>query len=298
MDFIWNVTGHCNLKCPGCWDPFKAEKTTSYEQLLTTLQSLDLRECKVVTFTGGEPLLQRDLCKVIRKVRDAGVPEVKLCTNGTLLRRRARELAESGITEVHVSLDSIDEDAHASIGNLDQHAAAKNILQELNAFRDEMQAAEAKVAIVLVSVVDPRQIVRFERVLEYATSAGYQVSYQLLCPFSSWLPDITENLGDVGPLFQRLESLHQKYRRTLNFFNLLYLLAAKRYVENGDHEPCGAGQAFQVIDPSGNRHACYRPNSDPINMGCFDERCLIWCRSHGRGERIARMISASNEARP
>jgi hypothetical protein len=65
----------------------------------------------------------------------------------------------------------------------------------------------------------------------------------------------------------------------------------------GQHEPCGAGEKFQVIDPKGERHACYRPASDPINMGCFDERCLIWCRSQSRGEGIVGLLASRNEVR-
>lgn len=296
MDFVWNVTGRCNLRCPGCWDPYKAEGTTPYDDLMQTLDGLDLPSCKVVTFTGGEPLLHRDIFRLMKKVREAGVPQVKICTNGTLLKRKARALIESGVTEVHVSLDSIDEDAHASIGNADPRAAAPLILREVAAFQEEVRQAGAQIAIVLVAVLDPRVLARFERVLTYAEKQRYQVSYQLLCPFADWVPYVTAEYGEVRAFFAMLESLHQRYRGTLNFFNWLYLAAAKRYALTGEHEPCGANEAFQVIDPNGARHACYRPNSDPVNMGCFDERCLIWCRSRGRGEGIVRMLAARSRA--
>jgi molybdenum cofactor biosynthesis enzyme MoaA len=295
MDFVWNLTGRCNLKCPGCWDPFKNEYGSAYDDLLGTLGEIDLSTCKVVTITGGEPLLHRDIFRLIKRIRAAGVPEVKICTNGTLLRRRSRDLVESGITEVHVSLDSIDEDAHASLDNADDFASSKVVIREIEGLRDQIIEAGARIKVVLVAVVDPRRLERFQRLLEFARHSGYQVSYQLLCPFDIWADEVVAERGSLGAFFRELEDVHDTYRDVLNFFNRLYLAAATRYALDRTHAPCGAGETFQVIDPGGARHACFRPGSDPINMGCFDERCLIWSRSSKRGERVLQLLKAGNK---
>jgi len=291
MDYVWNITGRCNLKCPGCWDPFKSAGNASVDELEAAFAKIDLAQCKVITITGGEPLVHRSVFDIIRRARDGGVAEVKVCTNGTLLKRNSVALIEAGVTEVHVSLDSIDGDSHASLENSEERASASVIIEQMREFQADISRMGADIKLVLVSVVDPRNLERFEKVLEFARVSGYEVSFQMLTPFSIWKTAAVETYGSVDNFFLRLNKLLARYPRTSSFFNRLYLHAARGYAKDGSHAPCGAGELFNVIDPNGSAHACFRPGSDPVGMKCYDERCLIWSRSQKRGHRIAEMFA-------
>jgi cyclic pyranopterin phosphate synthase len=60
--------------------------------------------------TGGEPLLRRDLERLIAKLAAiGGIQDIALTTNGALLARKARMLADAGLRRVTVSLDSLDD---------------------------------------------------------------------------------------------------------------------------------------------------------------------------------------------
>lgn len=58
--------------------------------------------------TGGEPLLRKELAKLIKKMTEIeGVEEVNLFTNGALLTDQAKDLKEAGLNKVYVSFDSM-----------------------------------------------------------------------------------------------------------------------------------------------------------------------------------------------
>ena len=63
-----------------------------------------------VRLTGGEPLLYTDLVSLIAGIRAAGIPHIRLTTNGFLLERLALPLKEAGLEALNVSLDAVDEE--------------------------------------------------------------------------------------------------------------------------------------------------------------------------------------------
>ena len=72
---------------------------------------------KSVKFTGGEPLLRRDLVDIVRSV-PPGV-ESSMTTNGTLLAEKAAALKEAGLARVNVSLDTLRPERYAAITGKD-----------------------------------------------------------------------------------------------------------------------------------------------------------------------------------
>jgi radical SAM protein with 4Fe4S-binding SPASM domain len=113
---VWNYTNACNLKCVHCYQ--RADKPTPDE--LTTEERLhvvdQLVEDKVsaLAFSGGEPLMRRDLFKVAEYAHEKGL-YLSVATNGTLLTRDAVEsLRRSGVSYVEISLDGACKETHDS----------------------------------------------------------------------------------------------------------------------------------------------------------------------------------------
>jgi len=67
-----------------------------------------------VRITGGEPLLRKDLPKLVRYISDLGL-EVALTTNGSFLKREVARLVEAGLDRVTISLDAVDQELHSRI---------------------------------------------------------------------------------------------------------------------------------------------------------------------------------------
>jgi GTP 3',8-cyclase len=112
-DLRVSVTPRCNLRCSYC-DPLGM----GHKDPLGTVSVVDVRhvvEAAVglgmtsVRFTGGEPLLRRELPEMIAHARAAGVEDVAITTNATLLKRRLPELLDAGLQRVNISLDAVDE---------------------------------------------------------------------------------------------------------------------------------------------------------------------------------------------
>lgn len=105
---VWNCTRQCNLSCIHCYA--SADNRKSAAEMDTTEGKAfisDLAEfgVPVVLFSGGEPMMRRDLFELARFAREKGL-RVALSTNGTLISESAaRELQDIGFAEVGISLD-------------------------------------------------------------------------------------------------------------------------------------------------------------------------------------------------
>lgn len=114
---ILYVTAGCNLRCITCSyrEPLPHELSLDeYKALFPELQRLGVRR---IVYSGGEPLLRRDLPEICANAESAGIRQ-SLLTNGLLLEKRANEIG-SFLDEVIISLDGPDAPTHNSIRGLD-----------------------------------------------------------------------------------------------------------------------------------------------------------------------------------
>ena len=111
-----SVTDKCNLRCVYCMpldglDWLKRESLLSYEEIASVLRTMAGMGLEKVRITGGEPLVRKDLPRLVEMV--AEIPEIvdiSLSTNAVLLADQAQALRDAGISRVNVSLDSLQED--------------------------------------------------------------------------------------------------------------------------------------------------------------------------------------------
>lgn len=108
----------CNLGCVYC--TMGTEEEVLVDRKLQTPASVFLNhiaqlhqqlDLQTIRFTGGEPLLYRELPQIIEGVKALGIPDIKLTTNAFLLDRMAPALREAGLQYVNVSLDAMDEES-------------------------------------------------------------------------------------------------------------------------------------------------------------------------------------------
>ena len=113
-DLRVSLTDRCNLRCTYCMPPEglewlpKDEVLTEDEIVRLIGIGVSLLGIREVRFTGGEPLLRRDLASIVaRTARLAPRPDISLTTNGIGLARRAESLREAGLDRINVSLDTL-----------------------------------------------------------------------------------------------------------------------------------------------------------------------------------------------
>lgn len=109
---VWNVTRRCNLRCVHCYahakDHAEANELTT-EQGKAFLDDLAAFGVPVVLFSGGEPLVRKDLPELASYAVGKGMRAV-ISTNGTLINApMARTLKEIGLSYVGISIDGMQE---------------------------------------------------------------------------------------------------------------------------------------------------------------------------------------------
>src|SRR5262249_9675472 len=108
-----SVTDRCNLRCVYCMpedvtfmdrtDLLTFEEITHFVRVAVPLGIDKLR------LTGGEPLMRRDLHKLVQMLAEVpGIRDIGLTTNGLLLARQAKALHDAGLRRLNVSLDTLD----------------------------------------------------------------------------------------------------------------------------------------------------------------------------------------------
>lgn len=103
------LTENCQAKCVTCnyWQ-------TRWEDGLTTEKAVDVINrlgnfgIRYLRFTGGEPLLRRDLFQIMQKADMARFKRITLQTNGLLLKKLSTEINDSPITKIAVSIDGLE----------------------------------------------------------------------------------------------------------------------------------------------------------------------------------------------
>ncbi len=127
-DLRISVTDRCNFRCVYCMPkevfardhPFlpHAELLT-FEEITRVTRIFKGLGVKKVRLTGGEPLLRRDIARLIEMLASVGGIDLTLTTNGSALARQAPALKAAGLDRITVSLDSLDETRFRRINDVD-----------------------------------------------------------------------------------------------------------------------------------------------------------------------------------
>jgi GTP 3',8-cyclase len=108
-----SVTDKCNLRCVYCMPeeglPWLGRaEILSYEEIARIVEVMAGMGLRRVRLTGGEPLVRRDLPRLVAMLRDVpGIEDIALSTNAVLLGRLAGPLRDAGVSRVNISLDSL-----------------------------------------------------------------------------------------------------------------------------------------------------------------------------------------------
>jgi GTP 3',8-cyclase len=116
-----SVTDRCNLRCVYCmpeaglpWIP-KPDILT-FEEIEAIVRAAAKVGVRSVRLTGGEPLIRRDLERLVAKLAAIpGITDIALSTNGLLLGQQAQALRAAGLTRANISLDTLREDRFTAI---------------------------------------------------------------------------------------------------------------------------------------------------------------------------------------
>ena len=108
-----SVTDRCNLRCTYCMSEevvfMDKHELLSFEEITRIVEIAAPLGIDKVRLTGGEPLMRRDLPRLVAMVCNVpGIRDVGLTTNGILLAQLAQPLYDAGLRRINISLDTLD----------------------------------------------------------------------------------------------------------------------------------------------------------------------------------------------
>lgn len=257
------VTDKCNLHCKMCgacdYSPGD-HNMLSLEDWKAVIDSAAKLRTQIVSITGGEALLRRDLFDIIRHARGYGMA-VHLNTNGLLLRdKNVATLKEVGVETVSISIESTDPDIHDAIRGRGAFASTLKGVRKL-------RAAAPEIRIGLNSVMNRHNLDTLPDMVAFAQREGLeQVKF---APIHSNLQHKDKPVDDYADMVFGAEDLPHFEKRVaeiqaaLDGTNLescsepFFEGMSDLYRPPASNFYCYAGYAITIIDAQGNVAACF-----------------------------------------
>jgi MoaA/NifB/PqqE/SkfB family radical SAM enzyme len=242
----FEVTLRCNARCKFC-DYWKTDHAAKAAELKSFADAARYFNPMLVTFTGGEPTLRRDLEELVSTVRDAcGLSYITLITHGGALNvERALTLWNAGINQFNISLDYLDarHDAARGIPGL-----AARILSTVPRMR------EAGIDnIRFNTVIKDDNIDEIMPLVHRAHSMGCGVNLSLYTDSKNGNRDhliVGDRVSAVDALSRQLLRFKKRHRGVITNSDH-YIAQMPRFVSGAMTEPCRSGIRTIHIDPMG-----------------------------------------------
>jgi cyclic pyranopterin phosphate synthase len=195
-DLRVSVTDRCNLRCPYClpreafgrgFSFMPRGELLSFEEITRVCRVFAKLGVSKIRLTGGEPLLRRELERLVSMLAAVdGIDDIALTTNGTLLAAKAQELKDAGLGRVTVSLDALDESAFRSMS--DARLPLARVLAGINA------AAAAglrpvKINMVVKRGVNDRCVLAMAEHFRHRSEILRFIEYMDVGSTNGWQPD-------------------------------------------------------------------------------------------------------------
>lgn len=247
----FEVTMRCNARCGFC-DYWKTDPSEKDRELKSFADAARRFDPMLVCFTGGEPLMRRDLESIVSAVNDAiRLKYMTLITHGAMLTpERAKSLWDAGVNQLSISLDYLDErhDVARGIPNL-----SAKILGAVPRMR-EMGIDNIRFNTVIKS----DNVDHVMTIVRHAAELGVGVNFSIYTAAKNGNGDHLLNeshFGAVEALVAELLAFKKRNRKVITNSDY-YLEQIPRYVRGEMTEACRSGIRTIHLDPTGQVKRC------------------------------------------
>lgn len=201
-----SVTDRCNLRCTYCMSEdmqfLPKRDLLSLEELDRLCTAFVRRGVRHLRLTGGEPLMRRGIMDLVRglsrHLKEGGLKELTLTTNGVRLREFAAGLAQAGVARINVSLDSLDRATFARIARADR---LPQVLDGITAAQD----AGIRVKINTVALKRDN-LAELPALIQWAHDGGMDITLIETMPMGAIEEDRTDQFVSLASVRRQLES--------------------------------------------------------------------------------------------
>jgi GTP 3',8-cyclase len=276
-DLRISVTDRCNCRCTYCM-PLDKYEWINHREILTFEEIsriarlfLQLGVTKI-RLTGGEPLLRRDLWKLVGQLTAlGGLQDLCLTTNGTLLADQIDNLAAAGLKRINASIDTLDPEKFRRITRRDDLG---KVLEGLRAARD-CGLSPIKINAVIERGVNDGDILPL---VEFSRNNGFAVrfiEYMDAGNSNSWLSEKVVSKKEI------LETIHARY-------------PLREKGRDGENAPA---VCYEYVDGAGNV-GIIASVTEPFCMGCTRARLtadgkLVTCLFSDGGRDLKSLVRSN-----
>ncbi|MGH2908900.1 MAG: GTP 3',8-cyclase MoaA, partial [Solirubrobacteraceae bacterium] len=180
-----SVTDRCNFRCQYCMPAAGLpwlERTAllTYEEIERVTRLLAGMGVHSVRLTGGEPLVRRDLWRLVERLSTIKeIADISLTTNGYLLDRQVDDLVAAGLRRINVSLDALAADRFFQLTRRDSLA---QVLASLEAAQRHPELRPIKVNVVALKDFTEGEVIRFA---QFAREKPFEVRFIEFMPLDA-----------------------------------------------------------------------------------------------------------------
>ncbi|MHB0947711.1 MAG: radical SAM protein [Gemmatimonadaceae bacterium] len=246
----FEVTMRCNARCGFC-DYWKTDASARHEELKSFADAAAHFDPMLITFTGGEPTLRRDLEGLVSEVaRSTGLCYITLITHGAMLTpERAQSLWDAGVDQFNISLDYLD-------GRHDDARGIPGLTAKI--FRVVAWMRARDIGARFNTVIKDDNLDQLLPLVDKAAALRAGVNFSVYTDFKNG-----NRRHMLGPDHQRrletvIEALLAYKRRRPGVISNSdhYLEQIPRWVSGEMRDPCHAGIRTIHIDPVGRVRRC------------------------------------------
>lgn len=277
-----STTDRCQLRCSYCMPRGgislnRREEVLSFDAMADFVNALQRWfRVKTVRLTGGDPLVRKDVDRLVAKLADLRVPDIAMTTNGQLLAPAASALRDAGLHRLNVSLDSLDSETFARL------TGGGGLYRTLAGIEEARRVgfAPIKLNMVVLRGTNDHELVDM---VKFALEQGCELRFLELMPIGVAARDFPHTFVPEEEIRHRVGS---KYT----------LVPEPR-------RPGSTSSRFQIHDRAGyrGRIGFISAHSHPFCKDCRRLRLtatglLIGCLARGEGVSIKRLLDDPNSS--
>lgn len=244
------ITERCNMRCMMC-DYWRIKDFEEIDGWILISRKLKKLGVKIISITGGEPLLKKDIIDIIKLFsRDFFV---FLNTNGTLINEEmAEKLKNSGLHTISISLDSLTNKHDEQRG---VPGTLNKVFKAINLFTDSKINLDIKAVLTKINENE------IEHLTKFAKNNSIKIGFNF---YTEMMSKENSNLSLSSPLktIKKLLQLKRKYRNTI-ISTYYYLKKAEDYYQ-GNLPVCQAGLFYFCVFPNGNISRCAKLKNEVL----------------------------------
>ena len=267
-----SLTEKCNLRCLYCM-PEDGVPLSPPRELLTTPEIVLLSSLFVsqgvtkIRLTGGEPTVRKDILPLMQQVgalRDQGLRELCLTTNGLALHRKLEGMVEAGLTGVNLSLDTLDPHQFQVMTRRNGFAAVQKSIHRIFELNKAGAGIKFKINCVVMRKLNDHEILAF---VDMTRDKDVEVRFIEYMPFdgNKWsegkMFGYKEMLSRIRQKHPELRKVQDHPNNTSRTWHVPGFAGRIGFITSMTHNFCGTCNRLRITS-DGNLKVCLFGNAE------------------------------------